>query len=759
MQGDSHSNTDLVKDSRRFPLLPFAQPAQQIEQDEEGGLNLGQVVSALRRRIPIILGVTTVVTSAAVLRAITSTPTYQSSFELLTRPVTAESQVISSVPQTLSNKEQGESSEKALDVTKLKLLSSPKLLDPIVKELKLKYKDITYDELAANLKVSPLPSSEILSVSYQDKNPEKVKDILKLTSEAYVSYSLEERLSDVKQGIEFVDDQVSQLRDRVDQIQDQLQTFRQQFNLIDPDSTSKQLAEQSSSISQQRLDAQVKLNEARALYTDLTRELSQEPGESAAATALRDNPRYQELLGKLLEVKSQIAKESSLYREDTAEIRVLRDQQRNLLDILQQEGQQVREELASKIRDLEARNQILSQAETQLNQNVKQLSVVSRRYTDIQRELKIATENLDQFLAKREALRIDASQRKAPWQVLASPTEPIPSAASARRSAMLGAILGLLMGAGAALLLDKLSNILRTPEEIKDVSRLPVLGVIPFNKELIELENLKSEGKLGSIADVLEVVQQVRQQFSFSGNSKAPSYTTSPFLEAFRSLYANILLLNSDIRIQSFVISSSSPGEGKSTVSIHLAYAAAALGKRVLLIDADLRLPQLHKRLELANVFGLSNLIASDLDVESVIQPSLVDNNLSILTAGQIPPDPTKLLSSQKMQKLMDQFKQTYDLVIYDTPPLLGLADAKLLAAKTDGVVMVVGLDKTKGSVLTQALDSLKAFQVPILGVVANGSKESIKTYDFYDRYYRTGAEAESSPDGKDSVLQKSKRL
>ncbi len=743
MQGEQFSqkelsNNELSNNNGRFQWLSMPNQQRSDEGDDEGGLNLGQVVSTLRRRIPVILGVTTVVTAAALLKAMTSTPTYQSSFEILTKPVTIESQVISSVPQTLSNKEQQQAgSEKGLDPTKLKLLQSPKLLSPIVKQLQEKYPEITYDDIAGDLKITAPPTSEILSVTFQDKNAEKVKDVLKLTQDSYINYSLEERLADVNQGIEFVNAQLPLLQERVEKIQDKLQTFRQEFNLIDPESTSKELSGQTTTVAQQRLDTEIKLNEARALYLDLNKQLAELPNESAAASAIRDNARYQTLLNQLLEVKSQIAKESTVFRDGTADIQVLRDQKSNLLLLLRDEGQRVQQELASKIRELDARNQILVQAEAQLNQKVKQLSVVSRRYTDIQQELKIATDNLNQFLTKREALRIDAGQRKAPWQIVTPPTDPIPSNANVKRSGLMGAILGLLLGVGVALFLDKLSNVIYTSDEVKDATKLPILGVIPFNPDLGEIEREVSEGTSTSIADMLAMVQQVGQKFGLN-HAKHSNYAASPFLEAFRSLYANIrLLFGSDTPIRSFAISSSTPGEGKSTVSVNLALAAAALGQRVLLVDTDLRLPQLHNRLGLMNSYGLSNAISSDLDLEKLIQQSQIESNLFVLTAGHVPPDPTKLLSSQKMKDLMTQFQESYDLVIYDTPPLLRLADTKLIAAKTDGIVMVVGLGKIKSSVLSQALEEIKQFQVSVLGIVANGSKDyAANSYDSYQRYY-----------------------
>ncbi|MGA7937300.1 MAG: exopolysaccharide transport family protein, partial [Kovacikia sp.] len=616
MESEQHSQTLSVRGNNgRFQQLPII-TSSQSDNSDEGGLNLGEVFATLRRRIPIIAGVTTVVTSAALLKALTSTPTYQGSFQILTKPVTVESQVLSSVPQTLSSKDSQQTTEKSkgVDETTLKLLKSPKLISPIAKELQTRYPDLTYDSLVSSLTVAPVINSEVLDTRYEDKDPEKVKAVLKLLSDAYLNYSLEERLADVRQGIEFVNTQLPQLQKRVEDIQDRLQSFRQQYNLIDPDSAGKQLTDQVSTIEKQQLEAQVQLNESRALYIELANQLSQANSESAVASILSSNARYQELLRQILTVDSDMAKESSLFRENTPNVQVLRDQKQNLLPLLRREGQRVQGEVASKIRELEARSRILAQADSLLKQQVKQLSVVSRQYTDIQQELKIATDNLNQFLTKREALRIDAGQRKTPWQILTAPTDPFPSAANVKQTAILGAVLGLLLGVGVALVLDKFSNVIHSPEGFKEKTKLPILGVIPFNPDIAEVE------RLVAAKDASGLVQQIRQRLGFEEGSQvqfqAHQYVSSPFLEAFRSLYTNILLLGSDTHIHSLVISSSVPGEGKSTIAIYLAQAAAALGQKVLLVDTDLRIPQLHNRLELANTCGLSHVISLDLDAE-----------------------------------------------------------------------------------------------------------------------------------------------
>ncbi|NMF60574.1 GumC family protein [Pseudanabaena yagii] len=751
MQSEQHSQISPQKsDVKRFWTTNLAN-AQSV--DDEGGLKFGNVLQSLQRRLPVIASVTIVVTSLAVFRSATSKPNYQSGFEILAKPITEETRVISAVTLNNRDTEATKDTKEAISPTTLKILKSSRILTPIAEKLKAKYPNIDDDSLAEGLTIKT--ENQVLSVSYQDKDSKKVKEILDLVSQAYLAYSLEERLSDVQQGLDFVNSQLPQVQERVSNLQDKLQTFRQQYNLIDPDSSSKQLAAETSTIAQQKLETKVKLDEARSLYQDLSRQVSEPVDETKVSSLLQDNPRYQAILTQIQVVDGQIAKELSIYQENTDKVQALKDQRANLIPLLRLEEERAKELVASRIRDLEARSEILAQVEEKLNQEVKQLSSISRQYTDIQQEIKITNDNLNQFLTKREALRIDAGQRKTPWQILTPVKDPVSSSADVKRNGVLGAILGLLLGSGLALLLDKLSNLLRTPDEVKDVAKLPILGVIPFNSDLnqeeiiddtseiiplernlIENEALHTLGKPTKIVNLKYWINRATKGRKSDSSSIKPYYMTSIFLEAFRALYTNIRLLNPDLEVRSIVISSSMPSEGKSTSSVYLAQAAAALGKRVLLVDADLRRPNIHEQLLLSNTLGLSNLISTDLTFDQVLQRSPIEPNLSILTSGQIPPDPTRLLSSQKMQNLMQLFQESFDLVIYDTPPLLGLVDSKLIAAKTDGIVIVVGLDKAKASNLTQALDLLSNSPIGVFGVIVNGSKDYDadlnKTYSLY---------------------------
>lgn len=749
------------KQPSQLPLIYKSE----VNETENDDLNLRQLLTIVRRRGLIIATVASVVTSLVVFQTLRQTPIYQGRFQVLVEPVSGESR-LAKLTEMAGGPEMPAT---GLDYdTQIDVLRSAKLMSPIIEEIVTRYPDVTYDSLISRnqLAINRREETKILDVSYRDPDPQKVKFVLDEIAKGYLRYSLEERQSNITQGIRFVEGQLPALRQRVDKLQGQLQMFRQQNNLLDPTTQAQDLSTRYSGVSQQRLDTQVKLNEIRSLYASLQNQLGLAPEAAIASTALAEAPRYQSLLNQLQQVETKIAFELSRFTEDSPTVKSLREDQRNLLPLLRQEAQKVLGnnvpagiggadktspnslrlgltqqlvETTNQIRVLEVRYAAIAQAELQLAQQVRQLPVVARQYTDLERELKVATESLTRFLGVRETLQIDAAQKALPWQLILTPKLPqAPIPPNTERNIILGAIAGLLMGMGAALLAERLDNVFHTPDELKDTTRLPILGVIPFNKQLKQITSA------AQMAD-MSPDQDARQPSSHN-RSKPQWYNASPFLESFRSLQTNMRFLGSDKPIHSIVISSTSPADGKSTVSTNLAQAAAAMGQRVLLVDADMRRPQVHHILGLENYEGLSDVISTEVPPKEVIQQLPMWDHLYVLTAGQLPPDPTRLLSSKKMLSLMEQFKAEFDLVIYDTPPVLGLADGRILAVNTDGVVIVVGLGRTDKSLLMEALDGLKISGAPILGVVANGLKGyTTGSYYYYQGYYTQKAEVEKA--------------
>jgi capsular exopolysaccharide synthesis family protein len=754
-RGNIQETLSHQANGKRLPSVPLAYKSQ-LPANAQDELNLRQLLTVARRRAWVIVGVAIATTSAVAFWTISQTPKYEGKFQLLVEPVTEEGNLNRLTQLRGGNSELPSS---ALDYdTQIQVLRSANLMAPIVEEihkLDKRYKDVSYDSLIieGDLVISRLEETKILEVRYRDTDPDKVKFVLHQVARGYLRYSLQARQTNLKQGIQFVDSQMPQLRTRVDKLQGQLQAFRQQNSLLDPESQGQQLATRVSAINQQQLDTQVKLREARSLYTTLASQVGSSPNEAIATSTLSEAPRYQQLLNQLQEIEAKIAKESARFTEESPTIQSLREQKRNLLPLLEQESQKVlgtslesadvtkdspstiRLELTKQLVDatnqiqvLQVRQNAIAQAERSLDQQVKQLPVIARQYTDFQRELNVATESLNRFLGVRENLEIEAAQKALPWQIILKPKKPeVPVSPNPQRNILLGAIAGLLLGTATALLLERLDNVFHSPNELKDYTKLPLLGVIPYHKQLKQIT------PVATLAGTIPSQDSTTEK----RNRRQPHwYKASPFLESFRSLHTNIRFLGSDTPIHSIVISSGTPGDGKSTVAVHLAQAAAAMGQRVLLVDADLRRPQVHNVLGLNNQDGLSNVIATGLTAKQAIQRLPMWDHLYVLTSGQLPPDPTRLLSSKKMQYLMEQFHAVFDLVIYDTPPVLGLADGRLLASHTDGVVMVAGLGKTDRSVLFQALEGMKISNAPLLGVVANGVKGYTTSSYYHSQHY-----------------------
>lgn len=210
----------------------------------------------------------------------------------------------------------------------------------------------------------------------------------------------------------------------------------------------------------------------------------------------------------------------------------------------------------------------------------------------------------------------------------------------------------------------------------------------------------------------------------------------SPFAEAFRALRTNLQFTSVDKKIKIILITSSLPNEGKSTIVKNLAYSVALTGNKVIVIDGDLRNPTVHKTFNLPNSRGLTNLLVEEGDYEAYLNVDTSYENLHILTSGPIPPNPTELLGSNKMKKLLNQIKENYDYVFIDTPPVVNVTDAVVLAPVVDGVILVIQAGKTEIEAVNRAKEILDSVKANILGVVLNRVKESQRGYYYYYYYY-----------------------
>jgi polysaccharide biosynthesis transport protein len=357
-------------------------------------------------------------------------------------------------------------------------------------------------------------------------------------------------------------------------------------------------------------------------------------------------------------------------------------------------------------------------ANTYVNQFVKErqlanrqlfksaLALVKKQLAGLSRAQRFGTDGLNlqdraqtlSLLAELEYNNVEvASEAQAP----ATPSSP-----KTKRNTILGAVVGLLLGLAIAFLLERVDRRIRVPEELEAIYRLPMLGVVPSSAALA-----RSAGHDGGDGAVLPPTEA----------------------EAFSLIRAHLRFFNVDRDVRTIVIASPAPGDGKTTIARHLAEAAARLGSRVLLLEADLRRPVLVQQLDIQSGPGLAGVLIGAVSMDEATQlvdlqaapgESIKERTLDVLAAGVVlPPNPGELLESSAMGTVLEQARSAYDLVVIDTPPLTAVSDAFPLLTKVDGVVIVGRIGHSRRDIAEQLQHVLSSSGAPLLGVIANSAK------------------------------------
>ena len=280
-----------------------------------------------------------------------------------------------------------------------------------------------------------------------------------------------------------------------------------------------------------------------------------------------------------------------------------------------------------------------------------------------------------------------------------------------------GAMMGALFGMALAFLLDLKDNTIKNTQEVEDMFAYPLHGIVPN----LSLKPDNTQLQLSGTKTANLPVQV------------ATDVSMLPLKEAFQNIQVNLKLLDSDSEKKVIAITSSVPQEGKSSVSSNLAVARASCGQRILLVDADMRRPTQHHVWEVSNQMGLSNVLRQEVQWEEAIQN--VMPNLDVLTAGTIPDNPIALLDSASMKVFIDNVSKQYDQVIFDTPPIIGIADTKIIGKLVDGFLFVVRPGVADYGSASAAKKMLDTTGQKVLGVIVNGADMSREPY-YYNSYY-----------------------
>jgi succinoglycan biosynthesis transport protein ExoP len=747
-----------------------ATPAGVMTSGSDSTFSLGLILGVVRRKLWLMLALGLLGGAVSVVQNAQEIPEYQSSFRLLVEPVRDQKNL-----SRLTETQQGGSQQELDYTTQIEVLLSPEILTPILEQAQTRYPDASYDRVINSLNVYRLGETKILEVKYTHSNPERVKALLEVIAQGYLEYSLESQRSQLLQGIAFVDDRIPLIQQRVDSLQQDMQNLQQNYQFLEPKDFATELFDRTADISMARQELRDEFIALEAQYSALL-------DQASASATLRQSDAYETLRQEYQVLRQRLAVESARFGPNSPTIQLMRRQQENLAPLLFEEAERVlQDQIAQVMASMEAiaaRDAELATVEASLDNQIQAVPGVARRFQELQRELMLASNSLTRFQETKEILQIQASQNEIPWELITPPTDARRRPGTSPLKAM---VMGLLVGAALGLvlgyLIEKLSNTYYTLDDIKKRVPLPILGAIPLYPELIDaapeahIVDLRAETAATSLTDDAEVLKaQLKNIISpklsndkgFPGPVRAQGQTVSVptgrftngskptgleaasmaehwlmeydsygFLEAFRALSANLDAFD----LNSLVITSALPGEGATTVSVHLVQAAAAMERRVLIIDGQFRRggTRMSSLLGIKPAPGLSDYINHRASLSDITQRLSWESNLFAISSGTEVLDPTRLLSSHRMKDLMTRMEKTFDLVVYTMPPLMGLADVGLVASNTNGVLLVTSLGRRSiGDALNRTLERMQVAQVPVVGLVVN----RVKNYavDFYAR-------------------------
>ena len=725
------------------PALPPLPPAQlsggSIDTNvsplgtDDSNTGLGGLIRTIKRRQGVFLFSSALISSLMALntwRELQFNPIYSGNFRLQIESALSDDQALGAEGklETLA-RAKTRSNIPALRA----ILTSPFIVAPVAERMGLQTRDIS-DRLQIDQADG---TTAVMNVSLSWKNPEQGRLILENLAKDYVQFSLKQRQQSSDAGMKWLQSQAPSIIANVNRYEAKLRNFRENNLVIDPTKNADAiilqrdaLVSQVSALQLAQTQIQNQINTVESGKFTYTPSGAPSPiqqlgrqGTLIPSSAQPSQQVLEETVGsnspsaEYQRFQIELARARAVYRDDSPIVKSIKARRDALAPVIKaQQLESLREQLFQNVKKQDELNrQILL-----LNQNFKNNPAKLKEFNDITQNLASARENYASYVSAMENFKLEKARFATPWQVISPPYfNDRPVSPNVQDSLLRALLFGLLGGLGAAVIRDRTDDVFHTPSEAERDLQLPVLGLIPY----LPLEPGLNISK--SISNMT-----ASERFAIK--------------ESLRSLFTTFRLLRADRDIKLVGVTSSTQGEGKSTAISIFARTLADLGLKVLVVDADMRLPTQAKYLGVASGSeGFSSLLTdSRISFESVVVN--VQENFDFIPSGPKPPDPAKLLNSARCQEVVEMIRTSsdYDIVLFDTPPCLMLADPILLGEKLDGILFLVGLGKVSRRLAPQASRRIKATGVDVLGMICNQVSFPTNLNDYgyeYGYYYHYG--------------------
>ncbi len=588
--------------------------------------------------------------------------------------------------------------------------------------------------LKSRLNVAPLAESQVIRVSFDHTDPELAAAVVNATGKIFIDRSFERKTSRYAGTSDWLDRSTRELKSKVAQAEQALADYTRVNGIFSTEGKENLTVEKLTSLHAQATKAEMDRMLKESLYEEVKRgnvtqlpeafsdqkivmlqnELGKQQIEAAELSVKYgpENPRVAEVEQKIRAYRDQIAE-----NRKTLEERLRADYERS-----------TREEQSFKRALERAKSEAVQQNQAAIQSSIYESDVQTAKslYTD--------------FLGKTKQADLQLAEQHNNMRVIEPAEAPSAPIGPMRfRTILIGLVVSLIGGVGLAFFLEYLDNTVKSVEDVVRVAQLPTLAVIPSINAVTTRALSSKPQRNGKSPHSYGHGLSLAVTSAGGAVDKLTKLVTldqlSSVVEAYRMLRTSVLLSAAGAPPKTILFTSGQPGEGKTTTAINTAISLSQLGASVLLIDADLRRPTVHRVFKMNQAHGLSTFLSRQVEIDPLIHKLWVPN-LSVLPCGPIPPNPAELISSERMKELLRELWVKYDHILIDSPPLINVTDPVILSTMVDGVILVVQAGRSTREVVRRARQELGSVGAKIFGVVLNNLDVKREGYDSYSATY-----------------------
>ena len=622
------------------------------------------------------------------------------------------------------------------------------------KEEPVDIRELAIRRLRDNMDVSPVRDTDIIKIKVKAPSAWEAAFLANSVAETYKRLDQESSRGEIDQVVQFLQGQLKQKEKELHQSEEALKNFQEKSGVAFLSEESQAIVDQLVQFESayQEAETEIKANQKRLEF--LESRLGKLKGTLESDLSQITHPLIIELRQKIAQAEANlVAYKIQGYSDDYPDVRKERQKLEGLKDTLTKETKKILlsnipaddplkpyQELVEKIIEVQteiesgqAKARALKGIVDQYTRKMDQLPSQSLQLARLERARKL-NENIYMMMKEKyEESRITRAGQIGKIRIVDRAVPPeSPISPKKKLNLILGVLIGLGLGVGVTFFMEYLDNSIRTVEDVEQL-KLPLLGSIP------EIKPETTNGKL-----LPSVITGARKKTSHHKELESQFIAErlithlrpkSPISEAYRSLRTQIQYAKTDKPIRSILVSSPGPGEGKSTSVTNLAIAMAQMGSKIMLVDSDLRRPVLHNLFGLKREIGLTNYLIGKASLEEIVKPTEIEN-LYLITTGILPPNPSEMLGSKRMRELLDKLVSQYEYVLLDSPPMIAVTDALVMAPWVDGVIMVLRSGKTDRDAAARAQELLENVNGHLIGTLLNDVSSSYMYGSYYYYYY-----------------------